>query len=402
MVAIVIAAGLGVSLVVVCALRLSGGISEDFRYGLLLSVLLAGVCTSLAGVLSSGTFAREKFVVREGIRTTSNVLGGLLIFGLVRWTDLGVSAFGVGTLVAAVFEVTLFYISLQRMLPDIRLRLVMVSLARVREIIGFVGWMLLAYCGQYLVRGGLMVVVRAKLSDLDLGVFGLAVQVGGLALQAVTLVSYVTAPVIYKSLAIGDYARATASVQRFMFVGAIMTLAAAVTLANEGVGILRMWLGASAPVGCVGLLVAMIVSSGIVATRIPVSTFLAGCNRIRGYGIITLVEGVLSIALCYLAVSDGRARLVTLAAIPACTAVVKNVIVLPLMYRSAFQFSSLLQFASKGAVLLCLVCVSLALRWCVGQIVSGETVLSMGFRILALLLPFGAFLASRFASWDDV
>ena len=93
---------------------------------------------------------------------------------------------------------------------------------------------------------------------------------------------------------------------------------------------------------------------------------------------------------------DGEDRLIWVAYLPGFTAVLKIAIVIPLLFRHDFVFSSVLAFAQKAIHILLLAGAVVGLRLVIGRFVTGGDYLSVGIRLAAICVPPGLFAVKKF------
>lgn len=206
------------------------------------------------------------------------------------------------------------------------------------EVGEFMGWMILAYCGGYIIGAGTLMVVENHVSKEDLGRYALAFNISLLARQGVGCLSAVTSPATYKQIAVENFRGATRQVEKFMFLSLCLGSVILACLFFEGNSLLGVWLGRDAPANMLPLLLTLTASAILATFNAPISVFLAGVGKVCNYGIATLLAGLAAMAAAWLLLRDGMARLVWVAAAIGLAGLVKNGVIV-LVHRRLFVFS---------------------------------------------------------------
>lgn len=354
-------------------------------------ILLSIVISTIAGVFSTGNFVREKFVSRSAINSFSRIIYGSVCGLLLLYSNLGMWSVVVGLIIGAVVRLILFRWSFKRLLPDVQSRLSLVSSKHMLEVGEFVGWMLLSFCGGYIISSGMIVVVEKCVLANNLGRYALAVNVSQLLYMALGCLTVITSPPTYKRIAVKDYRGATYQVEKYLFLALCLGIPTLVILILEGNNILHVWLGESTPPN-MGLLLVVAGISGILTTsNIPISVFLAGMGKVRNYGIATLVAACTAVTAGIIILRTNPTRLVWVAALPGLAIIIKNSTII-FLHRKYFEFSPGPKLLMKVGGLALLSVATLFAGWCAKTLVTGNSIFQLASRLLLIGLPIGIFL----------
>ena len=393
---------LGISSIVLVsgALLVVPRMSEAIPFGYWLVILVSICLASLGGVMSTGNFVQERFVSRECINGGARIAYGLVGAVLLLFTSIGMWAVAVAIFVAAIVRVWGFWFSFHRLMPYIQLQLSSIRWHKIIEVGTFVGWMLLAYCGTYLIRSGSITMVKV-LAPESLGRYALVILVANMVLQVLTSLGLMTSPTTYRALARGNFRVATAQVERFLFLSAMGSITITIMLLFESDGIMNLWLGNSAPQNITPLLVVATVAACFSSLNVPISVYLAGCSRVRDYGLATIVEGgIIVVSIFGLLRWQSNYGIFWVAALPGITSILKNCIVFPLWHNQIFIWAPVMVFVRKGVVLASYSLIT----WLCWKVVKNEVnnagVLGLALRMWVLCLPMASYAAYRqLMSW---
>jgi len=146
----------------------------------------------------------------------------------------------------------------------------------------------------------------------------------------------------------------------------------------------------------VPILMGCCISAVAISYSIPISVFLAGCKRIRNYGIACLLEGIGIILAVFVLVKGGQDRLLAITLVPGVADICKNCCMVFLLERKAFLFSHPAVFVRRALVLV-LVAVSVAASGMLATSnIAGTGVLIICARLFVILLPFVLYAAWEF------
>ncbi len=353
-------------------------------------ILLSIVISAIAGVFSTGNFVKEEFVSRGAIDSFSRIIYGLVCGLLLLYSKLGMWSVAVGLIIGAVIRLNLFRWSFNRLLPDVQSRLNLVSSKHMLEVGEFVGWMLLSFCGGYIISSGMIAAVEKCVLVNNLGRYMLAVNVSQLLYQGLGCLTVVTSPPTYKRIAVKDYRGATYQVEKYLFLALCLGIPMLVILILEGNNILQVWLGESTPPNMGLLLVAAGISGILTASNIPISVFLAGMGKVRNYGIATLLAACAAVTAGVIILRTNPARLVLVAALPGLAVILKNSTMI-FLHRKYFEFSPGRKLLMKVSGLALLFVVTFFVGWCAKTLVTGNSIFQLATRLVAIGLPTGIF-----------
>jgi len=391
--AIVASGGSIIALLIYIYVKFFSKTGNIMPMGFIEVMLLSIVLSAISGVFSTGTFVREKFVIRNAIDSFCRISYGVICGLLLLYSNIGIWSVAIATLTAAVLRLLFFHRSCNKLLPDAKGSLKLVQVRHIFEVSAFVGWMLLSFCGGYVISSGMIAVVENCVSTDNLGRFALATNVGLLIRQGLGCLSAVTSPATYRRIALGDYRGATYQLQKFLFLAMCIGATAMVILILEGTNILHVWLGASTPVNMKPLLVVIGISAILSTSNIPISVFLAGVGKVRNYGVATLVGACAAVTVGFAILRSYPSRLVWIAALPAIVVVLKNCIVV-FLHRDSFNFSPIRKMLGKIMGVFVLFIISIFVGLAAKTWLAGDTIFYVGMRVgligspLVLLLAF--------------
>jgi len=374
---------------------LAGAVIEEMGTGFLMVILVGAVGESVAGVLGAGNFARERFVSKELAASGVRILYGVVCYVLLVHCGAGVWSVAIGMAVAALVNSAIFLLLFRRNLPNVRLDIRRLQAKRMVEVGAFVGWMLLVFCGSYILRTGTMWVVKKTLAQEMLGKYALAIVVANMLARTFDSVGNVTSPPIYRHLAQGLRRRATGGIERHVHMVTIMGGIMVLCLAFEGRNMLDLLLRDGAPAGIMPILLGCMISAMLIDFARPFSVFLAGMNKQRGLGIIWAVEGCAVVACTVLILHDGQDRLEWVAFLPGLSAILK-IAVVNMIYGKLFEFAPKLQYVRKALAAAVLGAVVVGVRLGLGRWVTGTGVVGIAVRVTAMCIPVAIVVAVRF------
>lgn len=345
---------------------LSPTLSQTLPVLLVAVVMTAIVTSALANILSVGNFVTERFVSRS----VTQILSRVAYFGFI-WIALfafraGVWAVGGALMIESSVAFGLFLVLYRRILPDVAISFRNPSLTRLLEILHFVGWMLVAYCGMYITRSGVLMAVERYGSKDDLGRFALAMQINAMILQVLQTFSLVTSPSIYRALAVGRNREASALLERYLLMVTLIGGLAVIFLALDGPVLLQVWLGSAAPSSMRLMLLGTGFSALVMGWGTGISVYLAGANRIRTYGMATLVAGLSVVAMALALLQYHPEQMVWVVFFPGLAELIKYSIQVFYIDREAFCLAERQDYFRKSASLI-MVLLPAAVCWWVAH-----------------------------------
>jgi O-antigen/teichoic acid export membrane protein len=394
---LVLIGGISVSFLLYIYIKFLSQNGGDMPIGFVEAMLISTLLSSLAGVFSSGTFVRERFIERDAINSITRIINGVVCGFLLLYLGFGLWAVAIGTLLGSLLRLVAFHYSCGRLLPEVKMDIQLVSRRHIQEVASFVGWMLLSYCGGYIVNSGTLMAVENGVTPEALGRFALAANVTMLTHQILGCFSSVTSPPTYKLIAVKDYHGATWQIEKFIFLSTSLGMTLIIVLLFEGHQLLYLWLGDSAPENMTLLLAAAGTSAVLMVTSVPISVFLAGTGNVRNYGIAMVTSGLTVVGIVYFVLRGEDAQLVLVALIPGVIISIKN-IVMVLFYKKLFVFSPLVKVARRilGSVVLWLV--TILSGTFASRAFGGDTILITAIRLVIIVLPLGLFTLFLFCS----
>jgi hypothetical protein len=361
--------------------------------GLMALVLVSVTITAAAYVLSVGNFIREQFVTRAG----ANILGKLVYLGSLLWLlrtlNAGVWSVGYAMCMGACITLIVSYAFCRMLLPNVKLSFSLVSRRQVVEIITFVGWMLAAYCGMYITRSGMLLGIQRYCTAQELGRFALVFQVNTMVLNLLQTFSLVTAPAVYRALALQKIREATARMERYLLQVTLIGAVATIALALEGEAVLRLWLSHSAPTGMRMLLVGAGFSAMMLGWGTGMSVFLAGSNRIRIYGIVCLIAAFAVVAATFGLLYLSPQNLVFISFLPGVAELAKYLVHTQLVDRDSFRLASYLSYFRKLVELLMAIALCPLFWWFAASAVPGHLWWHVFLRLTAIAMPVAIYVA---------
>ena len=371
-------------------------VGEGVPFAFLLLMMVSIVLSAMAGVLSTGNFVKEEFVKRAAVNIFSRITYGATCGILLFYSNLGLYAVAAAALLGSLIRLLCFWYQFKKLLPSVLVKFRLFARKHVLEVGAFVSWMLLAFLGGYISRAGIVLVLKISFSKENLGLYAVGVAASNLLLSTLQCISNMTAPDIYKFIARNDFRNATARVERFLFLASLLGFTAVIALYFEGYNMLGICLGDAVQQRMVPILMGCCISAVAISYSIPISVFLAGCKRIRNYGIACLLEGIGIILAVFVLVKGGQDRLLAITLVPGVADICKNCCMVFLLERKAFLFSHPAVFVRRALVLV-LVAVSVAASGMLATSnIAGTGVLIICARLFVILLPFVLYAAWEF------
>ncbi|MHB0956082.1 MAG: MATE family efflux transporter [Pirellulaceae bacterium] len=374
--------------------------SLNARVPLLLTnlVILSLVITSLGKSLSVGNFIRERFVSRAVV----DILGRIVYLGTIFWfisgLDIGIWAVGWSLLITSIVAITANYCLCRYLLPEVVFNLRLISRGQILEIATFVSWMLLAYCGLYVTRSGVLIAIEHSCSEFDLGRFALVFQVNAMVLNVLQTFSLVAAPGVYRSLALGMNRSATAGMERYLLRVTLIGTVATIAVGLEGESILRLWLGNSAPSDMRVLLIGASFSALMLGWGIGVSVYLAGANRVRNYGVLCLSASLAVVLAAHLLLTANPGNLVYVAFLPGIAEATKCLLSIFLIDRYLFVLAPRGAYLRKCSQVLLVMILSFACWFVATSVVPGDKWWQVIFHCVVIGLPLAGYAAWKLSS----
>jgi O-antigen/teichoic acid export membrane protein len=385
--AVTVLLGIGSCLCVVLLSSTSQTLTRGLPCGFLLFMITSISFVTVGSVLGVGNFVRERFISKNAVEAVGRLSYLFVLFVILYRTNAGVWAIAVASLIAGIIRFAGLRYLLHLCLPSIRFSTGCIRREKLFEIFAFTGWMFLAYCGIYLIRTGLMFVVKKYMSPQVLGEYALVIFVSVTLQNVLTSVGVMTGPQTYRSLAVGDRLGATKQIKHFVLVVSLIWVAAFLALMYEGQNLLIMWLGDALEPNLNHMLLLGLCSAYLGSLSVPISVYLAGCSCVKGYGIITLCEGVLVCVLAAASMTIHRESIIWVVLLPGISAAIKNLIVVPLVYRKDFEWDFSQNSVRCMMLLVLYVAVSIALWNIAHRWFKDASFVDVSIRISSLLTP---------------
>jgi O-antigen/teichoic acid export membrane protein len=280
----------GVFVFPVYPLMLVSGIAPSFPYRFAVTILLALCIGQVASLFSIGNFVSETIYVRSAVNAI-----GRLAFLAVAWVGFtfapafGYWALSVGLAVESLFRAVVFRKQLTNRLPDVHLRVFGFQWRVLGEIAEYSGWVTLIYVGTFITKAGILASVRSIRPD-SLAMVAVAVQVTTLVLQVLTTGSSVTAPSMYRNIAKEDFQAANLRFKEFILISFIVGWSVFFVVLGRGEFLFDLWIGEPSAIPKIQDVLVGIASMVVVSINIPTSVFLSATNRMRSYGVASIIE----------------------------------------------------------------------------------------------------------------
>jgi hypothetical protein len=332
----------------------------------IMTMMAVPVLNCAAGILATGNFVRERFVNSSLTFLFGRLLYLAITWSLVKYIGMQYWSVAIANIMSGMCICVIFWFMFRNSLPQVRFRLTLLSRTRVVELFGFVGWMLIVYAGIFLITSGVLVVTRTVISNNDVLVkIALGFQVGSIVNQMMTSIGVATSPATYRYLAQNHYRQATQMVEHFLYLAIIMGVAIGLVLSLEWNNLLSLWPGNQRPDGMGAVLSGAVFSFVIGSFGVPLSVFFAGIGRVRTYGIICLIEGVVTVLFVYVSLRFWPNNAFLVCLLPGLVGMSKLLFVYT-VNSSEFQPSTLRKYFSKVCYVLGVamlgVCIWLGLR----------------------------------------
>lgn len=297
--------GLVCFLIIIAGLLLNENTWGHLPAAFTLVMILIPILNAFAGILASSNFYTEQFVSSSIIFISGQIIYLALVWWALVFTTLSIWGIALANICNGLLVCILLWYLFDKKLPEITFDISLFSWKKIRSFFLFVGWMLLAYIGIYMVTSGVLILAKNYVSTFLLTQLALVFQVGSLVNRSLTNFGILTSPATYKYLAKRKYKGATLMVERFWSLAISFGLLAAIIGFLEGDSLLHLWLGKEYPTNTEWMLLGGIVSFTIGTLNIPVSVFFAGINKVKFYGLVTLAEGIFVILLSFLLFTFG-------------------------------------------------------------------------------------------------
>lgn len=251
-------------------------------------VLFSFYLNQISGILSSGNFYIRDFVNTSTINILSRVIYVVLLYVTLRFWFTDLLAVALSLIISSIYKISAFYISFQKSFPKIKI-INSYSKNILIELITFIGWMLLTYLGMYIIRMGIFVIID-KYCISQLGYYSILNQISTVVAQILGTVTVITSPYIYKHISYNDNKTAKEYCNLFVNIANIGVIVAIILNCIIGKYAFNLWLGKNISDYIYPYVNWVIISSYIATLCIPLSVYLAGINKIKIYGIVTICE----------------------------------------------------------------------------------------------------------------
>jgi O-antigen/teichoic acid export membrane protein len=259
-------------------------------------ILLTGMCmTFLSGIFLAGNFYNENFLSSSILAACGRIVYAAVAYFCISNLKIDYWGIAVANLISALFVVAGAYILFRKNLPLVSMKPRRLALSTQKQIVSFIGWMLLVYCGSYCASSAILLIANNYATSGEIVKLALGLQVGSIAAQILTCFSLVTSPGIYKALANGDKILASRYIQLLLDLLIPSAVCGMLIVNFGGEQLLRLWLGDSVPPGMIPVILGSFMSFSMVSLTIPFCAYYAASKRIKPYGLACVAE---SLVIC--------------------------------------------------------------------------------------------------------
>lgn len=244
-----------------------------------------------------GTYATNNLHL-DSIRAVQSVLikGGLILL-LFLFLRPAMAYVGLATLVAAVFALVFNAYYKHRLLPNVRIRLLNLHWARMRELLAAGFWNSVNYAGNLLTTGFHLLLANLFLGATPAGLLALAMTVPAMVNQLSMNLSTVFLPSLAFAFAEKDNTAMRRQAKRAMSISALLTMMPLAALIVFGEAFFSLWvpsqdatqLGLMSVAASVGLVVA--------CSAQPLQNVFVITNSLRAHSTASVLLGVGNVVL---------------------------------------------------------------------------------------------------------
>ena len=251
-------------------------------------VLLSIFLNQIAGVLNSSNFYYKRFVETSVINSVNRIIYLVILYFLLSFFFKSIYAIAIALIVSSLYKLISFYFSFHSKNKGMRL-ICSTPFETHIELISFTGWMLLSYLGMYVIQSGMFIVVEHN-SPEQLGIYSVLNQIYTVVVQIIGTVTVISSPYIYRYISEKKYDEAKKFANLFFFDAFLIAYVGFVLNALVGPQVFTLWLGPEIAAELSKYTNSIILAAFASSLCVPTSVYLAGVNKVKEYGIYTLVE----------------------------------------------------------------------------------------------------------------
>jgi len=291
------------------------------------SVALTFFLTMLDSNVAVSTMIVHRFDLRNLVRGLTMITRMGLVLLLFMLLPAQLWYVGLGFVLSALVSLVGNWQLWRLLTPQLRISLAAVDRSRMREMMGFSGWVVINRIGMLLFLGTDLVIVNVYFGPVMTGSYGTLLLFPDLMRNIVDTVSSVLSPAIMSRYALHDFdgLRALAARSLKLFgIGLALPIGLLCGLSRP---FLQIWLGPT--FGDLALLLVVLVGHmSINLATLPLSYVLTAYNKVRIQGVATLLLGVVNVVLAVALARWGSWGAVGVAAATAIVLTVRNLIFL--------------------------------------------------------------------------
>lgn len=251
-------------------------------------VLLSIYFNLIAGVLNSSNFYFKRFVETSVINSVNRIIYLAILYFLLSFFFKSIYAIAIALIISSVYKLVSFYFSFHSKNKGMKLICSTPFQTHV-ELISFTGWMLLSYLGMYVIQSGMFVVVEHN-SPEQLGIYSVLNQIYTVVVQIIGTVTVISSPYIYKYISERKYKESKKFANLFFYDAFLIAFVGFVLNSLVGFKVFTLWLGPEIAAELTKYTNSIILAAFASSLCVPTSVYLAGVNKVKEYGIYTLIE----------------------------------------------------------------------------------------------------------------
>lgn len=251
-------------------------------------VLLSIYFNQIAGVLNSSNFYYKRFVETSVINSVNRIIYLVILYFLLSFFFKSIYAIAIALIVSSLYKLISFYFSFHSKNKGMRL-ICSTPFETHIELISFTGWMLLSYLGMYVIQSGMFIVVEHN-SPEQLGIYSVLNQIYTVVVQIIGTVTVISSPYIYRFISEKKYKEAKKFANLFFYDAFLIAFVGFVLNALIGPKVFTLWLGPEIAAELSKYTNSIILAAFASSLCVPTSVYLAGVNKVKEYGIYTLIE----------------------------------------------------------------------------------------------------------------
>ena len=259
----------------------------------------AFLITTVASPFAASSFAKHRLDLANGITILENVVRVSLVIILFLWVGTDVTHVGMATFMAAVVAAILQILLWKKLTPGLGLHPGKFDRSMLRGLFSTGGWVVIGHVGTLLLLSVDLVLANKLFGSTAGGNYALALQWGLLLRSLSATIAGTFLPTITSLYAEGDFDRVQRMLRRSIrAVGLVMALPIGLTC-GFALPLMETWLGP----GYVDLTPLVILITAPLILNVPttpVYSVVMAANRVRTYGIVTLLLGLANPILAWI------------------------------------------------------------------------------------------------------